>query len=158
MSVLGHRTLAEAERYTREADRAQLATDAVIKLERHKANGLAQTKAPGFEDKNSGRHDAFTLCIGHRSKTKDGSFEADVIRAIRPPFDPKTVVAEFAALLKQYRLTKCTGDRYSAEWCVSASENTASRTRRAKRARATCTSKFCRYSHAASSQSRTFLH
>lgn len=44
MSVLGHRTLAEAERYTREADQARLATEAVTKLEGHKANRVAQTK------------------------------------------------------------------------------------------------------------------
>ena len=45
MSVLGHRTLAEAERYTRDADQARLATDAVSKLEGHKANKSAQTHA-----------------------------------------------------------------------------------------------------------------
>ena len=43
MSVLGHTTLAEAERYTEEADQAGLAEDAVIKLEGHKANRFAQT-------------------------------------------------------------------------------------------------------------------
>jgi hypothetical protein len=32
--VLGHKTLAEAERYTRAADQAKLATAAVMKLER----------------------------------------------------------------------------------------------------------------------------
>ena len=48
MSVLGHRTLAEAERYTREADQAQLATKAVTKLEGHKANRVAQTDARGL--------------------------------------------------------------------------------------------------------------
>jgi len=45
MSVPGHRTLAEAERYTRDADQARLATDAVSKLEGHKANKSAQTHA-----------------------------------------------------------------------------------------------------------------
>ena len=49
MSVLGHRTLAEAERYTRDADQVRLATDAVTKLEGHKTNRLAQTKAPVWE-------------------------------------------------------------------------------------------------------------
>ena len=77
-----------------------------------------------FVDPSGGRHDAFTLCIGHRSKTKEGSFEADVIRARKPPFDPKEVTAEYAALLKQYRITNVVGDRYSAEWVVSSfSEN-----------------------------------
>jgi integrase len=48
MSILGHTTLAEAERYTEEADQAGLAEDAVIKLEGHKANKLAQTVSAGL--------------------------------------------------------------------------------------------------------------
>jgi len=48
MSVLGHTTLAEAERYTEEADQAGLAEDAVIKLEGHKANRFTQTTFAGL--------------------------------------------------------------------------------------------------------------
>jgi len=48
MSVLGHTTLAEAERYTEEADQAGLAEDAVVKLEGHKANRLTQTSSGGL--------------------------------------------------------------------------------------------------------------
>jgi integrase len=48
MSILGHTTLAEAERYTEEADQAGLAEDAVIKLEGHKANRFAQTASAGL--------------------------------------------------------------------------------------------------------------
>jgi integrase len=43
MSVLGHKTLTEAERYTREADQARLASAAVTKLEGRKRNRNAQT-------------------------------------------------------------------------------------------------------------------
>jgi enterobacteria phage integrase len=43
MAILGHTTLAEAERYTEEADQAGLAEEAVIKLEGRKGNRLAQT-------------------------------------------------------------------------------------------------------------------
>ena len=35
---------------------------------------------------------------------------------IRPPFSPELVVAEFAALLKVYRISRVTGDRYAGEW------------------------------------------
>jgi hypothetical protein len=35
MSILGHTTLAEAERYTEDADQERLAEDAVVKLEGH---------------------------------------------------------------------------------------------------------------------------
>jgi integrase len=48
MSVLGHTTLAEAERYTEEADQAGLAEEAVIKLEGHKAKRFAQTTSDGL--------------------------------------------------------------------------------------------------------------
>jgi hypothetical protein len=48
MAVLGHKTLTEAERYTREADQAQLAIAAVAKLEGHKANRVAQTTFRGL--------------------------------------------------------------------------------------------------------------
>jgi enterobacteria phage integrase len=46
--ILGHTTLAEADRYTEEADQACLAEDAVIKLEGHKANRSAQTTPAGL--------------------------------------------------------------------------------------------------------------
>jgi len=48
MSVLGHTTLAEAQRYTEEADQAGLAEDAVVKLEGHKANRFTQTSSEGL--------------------------------------------------------------------------------------------------------------
>ncbi|SEH88688.1 Site-specific recombinase XerD [Methylobacterium sp. 275MFSha3.1] len=43
MAVLGHNTLAEAERYTREANRAGLSTGAITKLEGWNRNKNAQT-------------------------------------------------------------------------------------------------------------------
>jgi integrase len=48
MAVLGHKTLTEAERYTREADQAQLATAALAKLEGRSANKDAQTDSAGL--------------------------------------------------------------------------------------------------------------
>src|SRR5262245_46403329 len=48
MAALGHTTLAEAERYTREADRRRGGRQAVVKLEAHKANGDAQTTSEKF--------------------------------------------------------------------------------------------------------------
>jgi hypothetical protein len=69
-----------------------------------------------FADPSGGRHDAFTLCIGH----KEGElFIADVVRGVRPPFDPHEVVRDYAALAREYRISEIRGDRYSAEWVVS---------------------------------------
>jgi hypothetical protein len=48
MSILGHTTLAEAERYTEEADQIGLAEDAVIKLEARIANKAPQTASSGL--------------------------------------------------------------------------------------------------------------
>jgi enterobacteria phage integrase len=48
MAVLGHKTLSEAERYTREADQTRLATEAMIKLEGRRANRFAQTDSSGL--------------------------------------------------------------------------------------------------------------
>jgi hypothetical protein len=43
MAVLGHKTLSEAERYTRDADQLLLASAAVGRLEGRNANSTAQT-------------------------------------------------------------------------------------------------------------------
>ncbi|MBI2713157.1 MAG: tyrosine-type recombinase/integrase [Rhizobiales bacterium] len=48
MAMLGHTTLEEAERYTREADRRRGGRQAIIKLEAHKANADAQTAFLGL--------------------------------------------------------------------------------------------------------------
>jgi hypothetical protein len=48
MAVLGHKSLSEAERYTREANQAQLATAALAKLEGRSANKDAQTDSDGL--------------------------------------------------------------------------------------------------------------
>ena len=52
-----------------------------------------------FCDSSGGRHDAFTLCIGHE---EGETFVADVIDGVKPPFDPQSVVANYAKLLKEY--------------------------------------------------------
>jgi hypothetical protein len=70
-----------------------------------------------FVDPSGGRHDAFTLAIAHR---EGETIVIDLVRGVRPPFDPHEVVRDFAALVREYRVTQVRGDRYSAEWVVSA--------------------------------------
>jgi integrase len=48
MAVLGHKTLSEAERYTRDADQGRLANEAMRKLEGRRANRVAQTESAGL--------------------------------------------------------------------------------------------------------------
>lgn len=42
------------------------------------------------------------------------------IRTRKPPFNPDEIVREFSDLLKTYRVSAVSGDRYSGEWCVQA--------------------------------------
>ena len=104
------------------SDLAALLDDAVIDasvvygrpLELPPRHGV---KYHAFTDASAGRHDAFALCIGHAEKER---FICDVIRATRPPFDPGATAAEFAALAKDYRCRKVTGDNFSGEWVAQA--------------------------------------
>jgi hypothetical protein len=66
-----------------------------------------------FVDPSGGSADSMTLAIGHE---QDDVAILDAVREARPPFSPEDVVSEFAALLKSYRLTEVTGDRYAGEW------------------------------------------
>src|SRR5262249_39347374 len=57
--------------------------------------------------------DSFTLAVAH----KDGEYAVlDCIREVRPRFSPESVVAEFATLLRSYRIGQVQADRYAAEW------------------------------------------
>jgi len=66
-----------------------------------------------FVDPSGGSGDSMTLAVGHRERDV---VVLDALRERRPPFSPEDVVAEFAALLKSYRISKITGDRYAGEW------------------------------------------
>ena len=70
-----------------------------------------------FVDASGGRHDAYTLAIGHLDGER---CVCDVIRGVRPPFDPAQVTAEFAKLARDYGVTTLTGDNYSAGWVQGA--------------------------------------
>ena len=71
-----------------------------------------------FVDASGGRHDSYTICVGHKDSA--GRFVCDVLRGREPPFDPQVITRDYAALAKEYRCTKIIGDAYSADWVVSA--------------------------------------
>jgi len=67
----------------------------------------------GFCDPSGGSADSMTLAIAHL----DGAHAVlDCVREMKPPFSPESVVMDFAALLKTYRLQRVTGDFYAGEW------------------------------------------
>lgn len=103
-------------------DIAAFLDDALIDAAVDPSRPLELAPRPGvdyrcFVDASGGRHDAYTICIAHREGDR---FIADVIRGKRPPFDPKTVTQEYAALVKQYHVAKVRGDSYAAEWVATA--------------------------------------
>jgi hypothetical protein len=67
----------------------------------------------GFVDPSGGSADSMTLAVAHNEK---GVAVLDAIREVKPPFSPEAVVADFAALLKTYRIGRIRGDRYAGEW------------------------------------------
>ncbi len=75
-----------------------------------------------FTDASAGKHDAFTLAIGHVEDEygEDERYVLDVIRAVRPPFDPATVAGEYAALARFYGCQSVMGDNYAGHWVSEA--------------------------------------
>ncbi|UCG11520.1 MAG: hypothetical protein JSU72_13385 [Deltaproteobacteria bacterium] len=70
-----------------------------------------------FCDPSGGAQDSMTLAVGHR---EGGRLVQDVIRAVVLPFDPYQTVEDFARLLKEYRCTSVTGDKYAGAWVSEA--------------------------------------
>ena len=71
--------------------------------------------------------DSMTLAIAHVEQEQDEAgalgrvlVVVDVIRETKPPFDPSTVVRDFAALVRAYGATVVHGDRYGGEWVAGA--------------------------------------
>ncbi|MCK1417644.1 terminase [Bradyrhizobium sp. CW4] len=66
-----------------------------------------------FSDPSGGRHDHFTIGVGHREGERT---VIDALRGQSPPFDPKLIVGEYAALVKEFGIHEVTGDNYAAAW------------------------------------------
>jgi len=66
-----------------------------------------------FVDPSGGQVDSFTLGIAHEAH---GKIVLDALREVKAKFSPEAVAEEFAAVMKAYRITKCTGDRYAGSW------------------------------------------
>jgi len=88
---------------------------AVINLGTQEIPPLSETQYRAFVDPSGGSNDSFTLSIAHYDADYDRVI-LDLIREIQPPFNPKSVVSEYAAVIKSYGLTTVTGDRYGGVW------------------------------------------
>jgi len=90
------------------------AVDACVIPDRRELPAVSGITYRGFVDPSGGSQDAMTLAIAHHEGGK--VVILDAIRERKPPFSPAGVVAEFAALLKIYRVTIVRGDRFAGEW------------------------------------------
>jgi hypothetical protein len=92
---------------------AREAVEACISIGCRERAPVAGLRYHAFVDPSGGSSDSMTLAIAHRD---GGDAVLDALRERRPPFSPEAVVADFAHLLKSYRITKISGDRYAGEW------------------------------------------
>ena len=89
------------------------AVQAVVSRNVRERPPLTALRYFAFTDPSGGAHDSFTLGIAHRENDK---VVLDCIRETRPPFSPESVVGEFAATLRSYRISTVQGDRYAGDW------------------------------------------
>lgn len=71
-------------------------------------------------DPSGGRADSFTFAIAHRERVEPRNVVVDLLFERRSPFNPSEVVEEIVALMRQYHVSKVTGDKYAAQWSVEA--------------------------------------
>ncbi len=101
-----------------EAFITQELVDAVMIPGRFELPNVWETEYFGFVDPSGGRQDAFTMGICHRESS--GRIVLDVLHERRPPFQPSSVVAEFADVLKSFRISSVDSDHYAAAWVTEA--------------------------------------
>jgi hypothetical protein len=92
--------------------------EASIVLGRSQLLPAPDTSYFAFVDPSGGRKDQFTLAIAHR-RYDDGKIILDALRAVRPPFDPSSVVADYCGFLEPYGVGTVVGDNYGDEWPVA---------------------------------------
>jgi terminase large subunit-like protein len=100
-----------------------------------------------FVDASAGRHDAFSLCIGHLEGEKgEERFVCDVIRGRSAPFDPRSVAQEYAQLAREYGCSQITGDNFAGEWVSAAFSDAGARYEKARTQSRACIWKACPHS------------
>lgn len=68
-----------------------------------------------FVDMSGGSSDDAVLAIAHLGTEGRAILDRIADQGQRPPFDPRKAVERFAAILKEYRISAVTGDRYAGE-------------------------------------------
>jgi hypothetical protein len=68
-----------------------------------------------FVDMSGGSSDDAVLAIAHRDAEGRAVLDRVVDQGQRPPFDPRAAVERFVMVLREYRITTVTGDKYAGE-------------------------------------------
>ena len=90
--------------------------DAAVVAGRYELPPLMEHTYFAFVDPSGGSADSMTLAISHR----EGDVAVlDLVREVKPPFNPSEVVGEFVQELRRYGIGYVRGDRYGAEWVAS---------------------------------------
>jgi hypothetical protein len=89
--------------------------DLVTMTDVHEIPPAPQIQYRAFVDPSGGSSDSMTLAIGHVDRASRKGV-LDVVRERRSPFSPESVVEEFAATLREYRVFRVKGDQYAGEW------------------------------------------
>jgi len=81
-----------------------------------------------FCDSSGGVSDSMVLAIAHREPgTRTEHVVLDQLAVTVPPFEPEETVRRIAATLQRFEIRHLMGDRYAAEWVVSAFRRSAVR-------------------------------
>ena len=91
--------------------------DAVTMWGRRELPPMPDIDYSAFCDPSGGVSDAMTLAVAHLAE--GATCVLDAVLEIRPPFDPEAAVAECAALLRRFGISRVLGDRYAGEWPVA---------------------------------------
>ena len=79
-----------------------------------------------FVDPSGGSSDSFTAAIAHPEvdpATRVTTAVLDVLFEARPPFSPAQVIADIASLLRSYRISTATSDRYAGVFPIELFRN-----------------------------------
>lgn len=87
--------------------------DSCVILNRFELPRLPGVVYRAFCDPSGGSGDDMALAIAHR---ENNIAVLDVLRTIKPPFNPDEATSDFAKIIKAYGCMNVLGDRYGGEW------------------------------------------
>ena len=104
------------------------AIQACVVTDRTEIPPLEGERYTAFIDPSLGGQDSFTLAIAHGQK--GGIRMLDLVREIKPGFNPEEAVADIAAVVKSYRCFEVISDQFLLDWVTTEFERHGDRVRK----------------------------